>query len=297
MARVIEAKTILSKYKDAPDSWFGLTYAMNLYRGCQHQCIYCDSRSECYQLGDLSDIRIKKDALLILEKELKSKRQKGTIGFGSMNDPYMPVEAKEELVRGALKLILKYNFPVHLLTKSDLIIRDIDIIRQISDKSYAAASLTITTINDDLASIIEPAAPRSSARFDAIKKLSENGIYTGVMLMPVLPFINDTWEEIEQLIYKAKESGARYIIFMAGLTLRKGSRDYFYEKLDKHFPQIKERYINSFGDNYLCNSLSANNLYKNAALLCSKINLPMKMDFYNPDKDKQLLMDFSFTLM
>jgi DNA repair photolyase len=145
-----------------------------------------------------------------------------------------------------------------------------------------------------LASIIEPAAPRSSARFEAIKKLSGMVFIPELMLMPVCLLSNDSWEEIEQLICKAKESGACYLIFMAGLTLRKGSRDYFYEKLDKHFPQIKEKYINTYGESYNCNSLSAGSLYERAYLLCKKINLPMKMDFYNPDKDKQLSIDFSF---
>jgi DNA repair photolyase len=234
MPRTIPAKSILSKVKDAPDSWFGITYNMNLYRGCQHQCIYCDSRSECYQLGDLADIRIKENALALLEKELKSKRAKGTIGFGSMNDPYMPVEKNEELVRGALKLLVRHHFPVHILTQSDLIVRDIDLLQQLST-NYAAASLTITTSNDELARIIEPAAPVSSRRFEALRRLSEEGIHTGVMFMPLLPFINDTWEEVEDLILRAKDAGAGYLLFYPGVTLRKGSREHFYQKLESHF--------------------------------------------------------------
>jgi len=291
MPRTIPAKSILSKVKNGPDPWFGITYNMNLYRGCQHQCIYCDSRSECYQLGDLADIRIKENALAILERELKSKRQKGTVGFGSMNDPYMPVEKREELVRGALKLLIKYKFPVHILTKSDLITRDIDLLLQLSN-IYSAASLTITTANDELARIIEPAAPVSSERLEAIRQLSSAGIYTGVMLMPLLPFINDTWEEVEELIHHSKEAGAKYLLFWPGMTLRKGSREYFYNKLDQHFPGIKERYILAFGESYSCNSLKSNDLYIKTQELCKKIILPVTMNFFNIPSSCQLGLNF-----
>jgi DNA repair photolyase len=290
MPRTIPAKTILSKYKHA-DTWFGTTFSMNLYRGCQHQCIYCDSRSECYQLGDLADIRIKENALAILEKELKSKRTKATIGFGSMNDLYMPVEKSEELVRGALKLLVRYRFPAHIITKSDLVVRDIDLLKHLSE-IYAAVSFTITTARDELSRVIEPAAPVSSKRFEALNQLSEAGIYTGVTLMPLLPFINDSWEEVEALIVKSKEAGASYVLFSPGLTLRTGSREYFYDKLDAHFPGIKQKYISTFGENYNCNSTDANQLYSKAELLCRKLNLPLKMMFYQARIDQQMLLGF-----
>ncbi|HEY4788958.1 MAG TPA: radical SAM protein, partial [Bacteroidales bacterium] len=195
MARFIEAKTILAHVKQGPDNIFGLKYNMNLYRGCQHGCIYCDSRSKCYQLGELSDIRIKENALLLLEKELKSKRERGTIGFGSMNDSYMPIEKTEELTRKTLQLALRYRFPIHIITKSNLVVRDIDILKEIS-KIYAAISFTITTADDRLSKLIEPNAPVSSLRFDAIRTLSEAGIYTGITLMPVLPFITDEQDNL-----------------------------------------------------------------------------------------------------
>jgi DNA repair photolyase len=291
MPRSIPAKTILSKLKNGADPWFGISYNMNLYRGCQHQCIYCDSRSECYQLGDLADIRIKENALAILEKELKSKRTKATIGFGSMNDPYMPVEKSEELTRGALKLLLRYRFPAHIITKSDLVVRDIDLLRQLS-AIYTAVSFTITTASDELARIIEPAAPASSMRLEAIRQLSEANIYTGVTLMPLLPFINDNWEEVEELIVQSKNSGAKYILFFPGLTLRNGSREYFYNKLDLHFPGIKERYISTFGENYICNTPKANELYSKAERLCKKLNLSMKMEFFNKPSEQQMSIKF-----
>jgi DNA repair photolyase len=170
----IQAKSILSKVKN--DSFFGLTYNMNLYRGCQHACIYCDSRSVCYQLGELSHIRYKGNAIELLKKELSKKKLKGTIGFGSMNDPYMPVESKMQLTRQALEVVSQHRFPVHIITKSNLVTRDIDLLSKIS-KVYAAISFTITTADDDLARIIEPNAPSPSSRFEALRLLSENNIY------------------------------------------------------------------------------------------------------------------------
>src|SRR5204862_216106 len=158
-------KTILSSIKPGADTWFGLRYNMNLYRGCQHGCIYCDSRSDCYKLGDLSDIRIKENALQLLEKELKGKRERGTIGFGSMNDPYMPIEKETELTHNALKIVNRYRFPVHIITKSNLVTRDIDLLKE-TGKVYAAISITITTVDDKLSKIIEPGAPTSSQRFE-----------------------------------------------------------------------------------------------------------------------------------
>lgn len=287
MVRFIEAKTILSTVRQKPDPYFGLYYNMNLYRGCQHGCIYCDSRSICYRLGDLSDIRIKKDALNILEQELKSKRIKNTVGFGSMNDCYMPVEQEFEYTRNALHLMIKYKFPVHIITKSHLVLRDIELLQQLSSK-YAAVTITITTYDDDLSKIIEPNAPVSSLRFEAIKKLSEAGIYCGIAFMPVLPFINDSEENIIQLLNKAKENGAKYILPYFGLTLREGQREYFYQQLDKYFPNLKKKYVNRFGNMYNCNSPIANKLYKLLFDSCSLANIATKMSFYHPPKTEQL---------
>jgi DNA repair photolyase len=285
MIEPITAKTLISKVKN--DSYFGLTYNMNLYRGCQHACIYCDTRSKCYQIGELSQIRYKSNAIELLEKELHSKKIRGTIGFGSMNDPYMPVEHKMKLTRKALSLIEKYRFPLHLITKSDLVLRDIDILKNIS-RIYAAISFTITTTDNGLAKIIEPNAPSPSKRFEALRILTESGIYCGITLMPILPFINDTEENISDLVENAKTSRAKYIIPFMGLTLRDGSREYFYQQLDKSFPDIKEKYIHTFGNNYICNSLYSNKLYNILYSKLKKFNISDKMNFYHAQKTEQL---------
>lgn len=286
MISYIQAKQIISTFKLDENNFFGIKYNMNLYRGCQHGCIYCDTRSNCYQIGNLADIRIKENALDLLNKELKSKRIKGTVGTGSMNDPYMPVERKYEITRNALKIINKYNFPVHIITKSNLVSRDSDILQEIS-KTYAAVSFTITTFDDVLAKKLEPYAPASSKRFEALKELSNKGIYCGITLMPILPFINDDWENIRNITLKAKECGAQYILAWFGLTQREGQREYFHNKLDEHFPNMRAKYINAFGDNYSCNSPNSKKLWQSFQQLCNELQIDLKMKFYKPVKDIQ----------
>lgn len=284
-ARKIKAKTILSRVKN--DTWFGFSYNMNLYRGCQHACIYCDSRSTCYQLGELSDIRYKDNAIELLTKELQGKKHKGTIGFGSMNDPYMPIEKELKLTRHALEVVSYYKYPIHVITKSNLVVRDIDLLKQIS-KIYAAISFTITTADDNLAKIIEPNAPLPSERFAAIKELRKNNIYCGITLMPFLPYINDTIEQVEDLIETAIFNGAKYFIPAFGLTLREGSRDYFYKKLDVYFKGIKEEYERKFGDSYNCVSPNAKKLQAMYKQLLRKHGVEGRMQFYAPKQPQQM---------
>ncbi|MCB8965109.1 MAG: radical SAM protein [Bacteroidales bacterium] len=291
MPRYIDAKTILSTVKAKPDTYFGLSYNMNLYRGCQHGCIYCDSRSECYKLGDLSDIRIKKDAIQILERELRSKRIKGTVGFGSMNDCYMPVEREHQLTRKALQLMVRYKFPVHIITKSDLVTRDADLLKEIS-KVYAAVSVTITTTDDELSKIIEPNAPVSSKRFEALKQLSAKGIYCGITFMPVLPHITDTKANITEMVNRAADCGVKYILPAFGLTIRDGQREYLYQQFDKHFPSLREKYISEFGNNYNCPTPKANELYGVFYNLCKEKGISTQMNFYRPTQPIQQKLNF-----
>lgn len=285
----IAAKTILSKLKSA-DSFFGISYNMNLYRGCSHGCIYCDTRSECYGVGDISRISIKSNALELLHQELKSKKR-GTIGTGSMNDPYMEVEKEEEIVRAALKVIAAHKFPVHIITKSNLVIRDADIIQEISS-IYAAVSLTITTADDQMAKRIEPNAPSTSKRFEAMKELSKKEIYTGVTLMPLLPYINDSVANLTTLLQRAADSGASYVIPMFGVTLRKGSRDYFYGALQREFPGMMNRYDATFGNQYECWSPHFKRLQESFLEQTERLGLTRNMEFYTPRTDGEQLSLF-----
>ncbi|WP_295936381.1 radical SAM protein [uncultured Alistipes sp.] len=284
--RYIEARSILSKQRMA-DPLFGITYSMNLYRGCQHGCIYCDTRSECYGIGDISQIAVKKNALELLSRELRTKRRhRATIGTGSMNDPYMPVERELQLVRQALELIVTGKFPVHIITKSDLVVRDADLLADIS-KIYTAVSFTITAAEDALSARIEPSAPRTSKRFAAMETLAAKGIYTGVTLMPLLPYINDTVENVETIVRRAKDAGASYVLPMFGMTLRKGSREPFYAALDRDFPGMKIRYETRFGDQYECFSPNYRALYDAFRNICVKLGIASRMEFYTPTEPEQ----------
>jgi DNA repair photolyase len=287
MITTIRAKTILSSVKPGTDQWFGLRYNLNLYRGCQHGCIYCDSRSKCYGIRNFSDILVKENALFLLEKEILSKREKGTVGFGSMNDPYMPLEKELKMTRQALQIVCRHHFPVHLLTKGVLVTRDIDILKEIS-RVYAAVSITITTVDDALSRKIEPGAPVSSERFAAIKQLSEAGIYCGILFMPVLPFITDKPDNIRDLVDSARQAGAKYIVAAMGMTLREGQREYYYEQLEKKFPGIRDRYTRLYGLQYSCNAPNYQMLKEIYNKACHEAGMPQRMNFYHPDKSLQM---------
>lgn len=281
--KYIETKSILSKLKEK-DSWFGISYNMNLYRGCQHGCIYCDTRSECYGIGDISVISVKKNALDLLPKELLSKKKnKATIGTGSMNDPYMPIEKEMKMTRRALQIIASHKFPVHVITKSNLVERDTDILQDIS-KIYAAVSFTITSAKDSLSQKIEPKAPPTSERWKAMESLAEKGIYTGITMMPILPLINDSRENIAAIVAMAKDAGASYILPMFGLTLRKGSREYFYSALDKYFAGFSVQYQSRFGERYECFSPNYKALNETFQEQCFKYGIETRMRFYEPKK-------------
>ncbi len=261
VVREIQAKVLLSHVKQ-PDPWFGLKYNMNLYRGCQHRCIYCDSRSECYGVDHFdTGVHVKVNAMERLRDELSRKRVKGLIGTGSMNDPYMPLERERTLTGAALEVIAEFGFPVHVLTKSDLALRDVARFQAIQRRTRAVVSFTITTADDALAAKVEPYAPRPSARFDAMWKLAEAGIETGVMLMPVLPFVEDTDENVTAIVERAVDCGARHVVPAFGLTLRDRQRTYFYAQLDRHFPGLRQRYERAYGDRYSCQSPRARRLY------------------------------------
>ncbi|HWQ47305.1 MAG TPA: radical SAM protein, partial [Longilinea sp.] len=272
IVREIQTKTLLSSVRQ-PDDWFGLRYNLNLYRGCQHQCIYCDTRSECYQIEDFEhEILVKANALELLADELPRKRVKGTIGTGSMNDPYQPIELERNLTGRAMQIIARNRFPVHILTKSDLVVRDLDVIREIA-KVYAAVSFTITAADDGLSRQLEPGAPATSKRLEAISKFSQAGIYTGVLLMPVLPFIEDTEENIRGVIRQTAEAGGKYVLAAMGLTLRDRQREYYYAALDRNYPGLSQRYRTAYGDRYHAEPPNSKKLYALVAEECSRLGL------------------------
>ena len=271
----IYAKTILQKASHS-EEWFGIDYNMNLYKGCSHGCIYCDSRSNCYQVDNFDKVRAKQNEIEILHQELMSKRKKGVIGIGAMSDTYNPFEKQFEITRKALKLIKQYGYGVSIETKSDLIVRDIDLFKAINENADLILKFTITTADDELAKKIEPNVCVSSKRFEAMRKLSNEGLFVGTLLTPILPFITDSEENIKNVIRLSAENGAKFVYSVGGVTLRENQRDYYFEQLDKHFPNLKEKYIKTYRNNYMCYPTNKN-LEKVFVEECEKYGLLYKM--------------------
>lgn len=258
---LVKAKGILST-----------TNGMNLYRGCSHGCIYCDSRSSCYHMDHaFEDIEVKENAIELLESALRRKRTKCMLATGSMTDPYIPLESEIGHVRKALSLSWQYGFGFTLITKSERVLRDLDLLKAINEKTKCVVQMTLTTYDENLCRMIEPNVSSTRERVEALKKLHDAGIPTVVWLCPILPFINDTEENLRGIIsYCAEAHVYGVICFGMGLTLREGSREYFYSQLERLFPQMKERYIRTYGLQYQLNSPRNEQLMKLFHRLCEE---------------------------
>lgn len=258
----VPAKHLLHRSRST--EWFGTDHTLNIYRGCCHGCLYCDSRSDCYQIENFDRVRAKADALRILRDDLARKVRPAFIGMGAMSDPYNPFERELQLTRHALELIDAYDCGVTVATKSDLITRDIDILTSIQSHSPVICKLTVTTADDGLAAKVEPNAPPSSRRLAALKELTGAGLFAGVLLMPVLPFLEDSDEGVLAVVEQAARAGARFIYPAFGVTMRQGQREYFLDGLEQAFPGqgLKARYLKRYGDRYQCASPRARALWE-----------------------------------
>ena len=238
---IVTAKGILSP-----------TGGMNLYRGCTHGCIYCDSRSKCYQINHaFEDIEVKGNALELLEDALRRRRKPCVVATGAMSDPYIPLEKELRLTRGALEIIERHGYGVSLLTKSTLVLRDIDLLQKIAQKAKCVVQMTLTTHDEALCKILEPNVSTTRERIDALKALRDAGIPTVVWLSPLLPYINDTEENLRAILNACIEARVRGVVcFGMGMTLREGNREYYFRKLDEHFPGLKARYVREFHNWY-----------------------------------------------
>lgn len=237
-------------------------YGMNIYRGCSHGCIYCDSRSKCYQFTHpFEDIEVKQNAPELLEKALRSKKKKCMIGTGAMSDPYMHCEEKLRLTRRCLEIIQKYGFGAAIQTKSDRVLQDIDLLDEINRSAKCVVQITLTTYDDYLCSILEPNVCNTKRRIEVLEKMQERGIPTIVWLTPILPFINDNEDNVTSIMSECARTGVKGVIdFGMGLTLREGDREYYYAALDKHFPGLKQRYIHTYRNSYELPSPNAKEL-------------------------------------
>ena len=269
---------------------------MNIYRGCSHGCIYCDSRSTCYQFTHpFEDIEVKQNAPELLEKALMSKRKKCVIGTGAMSDPYMHCEEELGLTRKCLEVIYRYGFGAAIQTKSDRILRDIDLLEKINRKTKCVVEMTLTTYDDELCSIIEPNVCNTKRRLVVLDEMRKRGIPTVVWMTPILPFINDTEENIKAILNGCILTGVKGIIcYDMGVTLREGDREYFYAALDKYFPGLKERYIGCYGNSYELPSPKSEKLMALFRDTCRKNGIMYRpqecFDYMNelPEKEKQL---------
>ena len=273
----IPAKHILIRSKST--AWFGTDHTVNLYRGCCHGCLYCDSRSDCYRNPDFDRVTAKADALRILRDELARKVRPAFIGMGAMSDPYNPFEEELLLTRHALELIDAYDCGVSVDTKSGLIVRDIDLYQSIQAHSPVICKITITTVDEELAAKVEPRAPSPARRLEAIRKLAEAGIFCGVLLMPVLPFLEDRPEQVLSVVDRSADAGAKFIYSGFGVTMRQGQREYFLRELDRAFPgeHLSRRYLARYGDRYRCPSPRARELWEVFTARCRERGLLYQM--------------------
>ncbi|MBP3875245.1 MAG: radical SAM protein [Lachnospiraceae bacterium] len=273
-------------------------YGMNIYRGCSHGCIYCDSRSRCYQFTHaFEDIEIKQNAPALLEAALKSKRKKCMIGTGSMSDPYMHCEEKLRLTRKCLEIILRYGFGATVITKSDRILQDIDLLEEINRQSRCVVQMTLTTYDDDLCRILEPNVCNTKRRIEVLEEMQKRGIPTVIWLTPILPFINDTEGNIRAILAECIRVGVKGIVcFDMGLTLRAGDREYYYAALDRHFPGMKQRYMNTYGNSYELSSPNAKELMKLFVKTCQEHGILYRWEdcfqFLQEFPEKYEQMDF-----
>jgi len=268
----IPAKNIIHKTK-SPDSWFGQDYNMNIYRGCSHGCIYCDSRSDCYNNPDFDTVKVKENALPIIRDDLRRKAKTGVVASGAMSDPYNPMERELKLTRNALELINAFGFGASLCTKSALIARDADVLIDIQAHSPVIVKISMITADDNLCKMLEPNVSVTSERLEALRITADSGLFCGVLMIPVLPYITDKAEDIKKLLRMAKEAGAKFVYSYLGMTLRQGNREYFYQQLDKTFPGIKEKYMKRYGLRYNCPAPDYKKLWATFSEECERLGL------------------------
>lgn len=276
----VEAKGILSAKN-----------GMNIYRGCTHGCIYCDSRSDCYQMNHaFGDIEVKQNCVELLEKALQSKRKKCMIGTGSMSDPYMHCEEKLELMKQCLEVIERYGFGAAVMTKSSRILRDLPLLSRINQKTKVVVQTTFTTYDEELCKILEPNVCTTKKRYEMLLAMKEEGIPTVVWMDPILPFINDSKENLDGLLdYCIKADVKGIICFGIGVTLRNGNREYFYQKLDEHFPGLKRKYQETYGYAYELESPNGRVLYRRLQEVCKANNI-----LCNPDEVFSYINEFPY---
>ncbi len=271
----LPARRILSPRQK--NGWLGSDYTINLYRGCPHGCIYCDSRSDCYGIQAFDQVHTKQDALALLESDLRRTRRSGVVLTGSMSDPYNPFEPAERLTHGALGLLARHGFGVAVITKSDLVLNDLGLLMRLAEGPGAAVFFTLTSLDEALCRAVEPAAPPPARRLAALRELALAGVNCGVLLTPILPFLEDTPQNVAAILQAAADAGARMAYAGGpgnfGVTQRAGQREYFYAGLEAAFPGMAGRYRAAFGGRYFCPSPAARQLEDAFKAVCRQRGL------------------------
>lgn len=288
----IPAKNIVTK-TNSPGSWFGIDYNMNIYRGCCHGCIYCDSRSDCYRIDRFDTVRVKEDALPIIRDDLRRKVKTGVVGTGAMSDPYNPFEKEMELTRHALELIDAFGFGAAIATKSALLKRDLDVLLGIKEHSPVICKVTVTTADDGLAKKVEPRVSLPSQRLELIQTLREKGIFAGILMMPVLPFLEDSEDSILSIIKAAHEVDADFIYPSFGVTLRNNQREWYFDRLREQFPErdLVSEYMKHYKNSYQCPSPKSKKLWHVFSKECERYGILYRM----PDIIHSYKKNYQFT--
>ncbi len=290
----LRAKHLLSPVHGSMDDFFYADWNMNIYRGCSHGCIYCDSRAVCYQIDHFDTVRPKENAIALLNDELRGKRTAGVITMGSMSDPYNPLEKELRLTRRALELIHRNSFGVAFTTKSALCGRDTDILSDISRNAPVCARLTITCADDDLCRRIEPRVSVTSERLRAMRNLSDHGVFTGTWLNPLLPYITDTEDNIRRIVQMTADAGGRFVVCFFGMTLRTGNREYYFSALERDFPGVREKYLHRYGNTYELTVPDADRLYDAFREECTKRGVHWRFSDINREMFARMPVQTSF---
>lgn len=290
----LHAKHLLTPVHASMTDFFYADWNMNIYRGCSHGCIYCDSRSVCYQINDFDTVRPKVNALELLNRELSSKRNTGVITMGSMSDPYNPLERELRMTRQALELIRKHRFGASFTTKSALCARDADLLADISQHAPVCARLTITCADDELCRRIEPQVSVSSKRFSAMNTLADHGVFTGTWLNPLLPFLTDTEDNIRRIVQMTADHGGRFVVCFFGMTLRTGNREYFFNALERDFPGIRDQYLRQYGNAYELTVPDAQHLYDAFRDECTRCHILWRFEDINREMFAAMPVQTSF---
>lgn len=288
------AKHLLTPVHPSMDDFFYADWNMNIYRGCSHGCIYCDSRSACYHIADFDTVRPKENALVLLEDELRSKRSTGVITMGSMSDPFNPLEKHCLLTHRALDIIRKHRFGAAFTTKSALCSRDAALLSDISKNAPVCARLTITCADDDLCKKVEPHVSTTSERFAAMRTLADHGVYTGVWLNPLLPYLTDNEENIRRIVQLTADNGGRFVVCFFGMTLRTGNREYYFHALQRDFPGVRQSYLKQYGNAYELTVPDADRLYDAFRDECLKRHLHWRFSDINREMFANMPVQTSF---